>query len=87
MATSAFGKAFRKAFDDGKTEFEFNGKKYNTKMKGDSAPASKAPSKTEAAAEEKAEAVTLKKPPRLLPKKLQSLILANKVAQVKKMNA
>ena len=42
MATSAFGKAFRKAFDDGKTEFEFNGKKYNTKMKDeDSAPAKK----------------------------------------------
>lgn len=51
MATSAFGKAFRKAFDDGKTEFEFNGKKYNTKMKGEgSAPAIKVPSKSEAAA-------------------------------------
>jgi hypothetical protein len=43
MATSAFGKAFRAAYDDGKTEFEFNGKKYSTKMKDeDSAPAKKA---------------------------------------------
>lgn len=40
MATSAFGKAFRAAGD---TEFEFGGKKYNTKMKDeDSAPAKKA---------------------------------------------
>jgi len=41
MATSAFGKAFRAAYDDGKTEFEFGGKKYSTKMKDDSAPAKK----------------------------------------------
>jgi hypothetical protein len=47
MATSAFGKAFRAARDSGDTEFEFEGKKYNTKMKGDSAPASKAPSKAD----------------------------------------
>ena len=43
MATSAFGKAFRAARDSGDTEFEFGGKKYNTKMKDeDSAPAKKA---------------------------------------------
>jgi hypothetical protein len=48
MATSAFGKAFRAARDAGDTEFEFGGKKYNTKMKGEgSAPASKAPSKAD----------------------------------------
>jgi len=47
MATSAFGKAFRAARDAGNTEFEFGGKKYNTKMKGDSAPASKASSKVD----------------------------------------
>jgi hypothetical protein len=33
MATSSFGKAFRAARDAGETEFEFNGKKYNTKYK------------------------------------------------------
>ena len=33
MALSAFGKAFRAARDAGDTEFEFNGKKYNTKLK------------------------------------------------------
>ena len=33
MATSEFGKAFRAARDAGSTEFEFNGKKYNTKLK------------------------------------------------------
>ena len=32
MATSAFGKAFREAYDAGKKEFTFNGKRYNTKM-------------------------------------------------------
>jgi hypothetical protein len=37
MATSAFGKAFRAAREAGNTEFEFGGKKYNTKMKDDSA--------------------------------------------------
>jgi hypothetical protein len=43
MATSAFGKAFRAAREAGDTEFEFGGKKYNTKMKDeDSAPAKKA---------------------------------------------
>ena len=47
MATSAFGKAFRAAREAGDTEFEFGGKKYNTKMKGDSAPASKASSKAD----------------------------------------
>jgi hypothetical protein len=50
MATSAFGKAFRTAFDDGKTEFEFNGKKYSTKMKEEgSAPAKKAEHEKKAA--------------------------------------
>jgi len=33
MATSSFGKAFKAARDAGETEFEFNGKKYNTKYK------------------------------------------------------
>ncbi len=43
MATSAFGKAFRAAREAGDTEFEFGGKKYNTKLKEeDSAPAKKA---------------------------------------------
>jgi hypothetical protein len=43
MATSAFGKAFRAARDSGDKEFEFEGKKYNTKLKEeDSAPAKKA---------------------------------------------
>jgi hypothetical protein len=43
MATSAFGKAFRAAREAGNTEFEFGGKKYNTKMKDeDSASAKKA---------------------------------------------
>jgi hypothetical protein len=36
MATSAFGRAFRAAREAGETEFEFNGKKYNTKLKDDS---------------------------------------------------
>lgn len=47
MATSAFGKAFRAAREAGDTEFEFGGKKYNTKMKDeDSEPAKKtAPAK------------------------------------------
>ena len=37
MATSAFGKAFRAAREAGEKEFEFDGKKYNTKLKdGDS---------------------------------------------------
>lgn len=36
MATSAFGKAFRAAREAGDTEFEFGGKKYNTKLKDDS---------------------------------------------------
>ena len=48
MATSAFGKAFRAAREAGDTEFEFGGKKYNTKMKDeDSAPAKKAPTELE----------------------------------------
>ena len=48
MATSAFGKAFRAARDAGDTEFEFGGKKYNTKMKGENlAPASKTSSKAD----------------------------------------
>ena len=43
MATSAFGKAFRAARDAGDTEFEYEGKKYNTKLKEEvSAPAKKA---------------------------------------------
>ena len=43
MATSAFGKAFRAAREAGDTEFEFGGKRYNTKMKEEnSAPAKKA---------------------------------------------
>lgn len=52
MATSAFGKAFRAAREAGDKEFEFGGKKYNTKMKDeDSAPVKKdedsAPAKKE----------------------------------------
>lgn len=47
MATSAFGKAFRAARDAGDTEFEFEGKKYNTKLKEEvAAPAKKAESET-----------------------------------------
>jgi hypothetical protein len=43
MATSDFGKAFRAAREAGDKEFEFGGKKYNTKLKEeDSAPAKKA---------------------------------------------
>lgn len=43
MATSAFGKAFRAARESGDKEFEYEGKKYNTKLKDeDSAPAKKA---------------------------------------------
>ena len=42
MATSAFGKAFRAARESGDTEFEYEGKKYNTKLKEEnSAPAKK----------------------------------------------
>jgi len=33
MATSSFGKAFKAARDAGEKEFEFGGKKYNTKIK------------------------------------------------------
>ena len=48
MATSAFGKAFRAAREAGDKEFEFGGKKYNTKLKEeDSEPAKKAPTETE----------------------------------------
>jgi hypothetical protein len=36
MATSAFGKAFAEARKSGLKEFEFGGKKYNTKMASDS---------------------------------------------------
>ena len=46
MATSAFGKAFRAAREAGDKEFEFGGKKYNTKMKEETS----APSKTDATA-------------------------------------
>ena len=46
MATSAFGKAFRAAREAGDTEFEFGGKKYNTKLKEDAAPAKKAEPET-----------------------------------------
>jgi hypothetical protein len=50
MATSAFGKAFRAARDSGDKEFEYEGKKYNTKLKEeDSAPAKKAAPAKEAA--------------------------------------
>ena len=43
MATSEFGRAFRAAREAGDKEFEFGGKKYNTKLKEeDSAPAKKA---------------------------------------------
>jgi len=41
MATSAFGKAFRAARDAGDTEFEFGGKKYNTKLKEEDSGSSK----------------------------------------------
>lgn len=40
MATSAFGKAFRAAREAGDKEFEFEGKKYNTKMKDEDSAAS-----------------------------------------------
>jgi len=46
MATSNFGKAFRAAREAGDKEFEFGGKKYNTKMKDEDS----APSKTDASA-------------------------------------
>jgi len=46
MATSAFGKAFKAAREAGDTDFEFGGKKYNTKMKDEKS----APSKTDATA-------------------------------------
>ena len=46
MATSNFGKAFKAAREAGDKEFEFGGKKYNTKMKD----ADSAPSKTDATA-------------------------------------
>jgi hypothetical protein len=38
MATSAFGKAFAAARKAGDTEFTFGGKKYNTRMKGETGP-------------------------------------------------
>jgi hypothetical protein len=44
---SAFEKEFKAARDRGAKDFEFNGKSYNTKLKDDSAPASKTSSKTE----------------------------------------
>ena len=43
MATSAFGKAFAAARKAGDAEFTFNGKKYNTRMKGESAPQQEPP--------------------------------------------
>jgi len=46
MATSAFGKAFRAAREAGDKEFEFGGKKYNTKMK-DADSANKVPTELE----------------------------------------
>ena len=46
MATSNFGKAFKAAREAGDKEFEFGGKKYNTKMKEETS----APSKTDATA-------------------------------------
>ena len=53
MATSAFGKAFRAARESGSGEFEFNGKKYNTKLKEETKSASKAEPKAEPKAETK----------------------------------
>jgi len=53
MATSAFGKAFKAAREAGDTEFEFGGKKYNTKYKEESEVTSK---KTPTDLEKKAEA-------------------------------
>ena len=41
MATSDFGKAFRAAREAGDKEFEFGGKKYNTKMKDEDSAKSK----------------------------------------------
>jgi hypothetical protein len=41
MATSAFGKAFRAARESGDTEFEYEGKKYNTKLKEEDSGSSK----------------------------------------------
>jgi len=41
MATSAFGKAFRAAYDAGEKEFTFNGKRYNTKMADENPSAKK----------------------------------------------
>lgn len=42
---SKFGAAFKAARAAGKKEFEFGGKKYNTKVKGEGGGASKAPKK------------------------------------------
>ena len=48
MATSSFGKAFKAAREAGDTEFEFGGKKYNTKYKEESeSPSKKAPTDLE----------------------------------------
>jgi hypothetical protein len=48
MATSAFGKAFRAAREAGDKEFEFDGKKYNTKLKEEvSESEKKTPTETE----------------------------------------
>ena len=63
MATSAFGKAFRAARDAGDKEFEFKGKKYNTKYKEEgSAPAKKAAPVKETISAKKAEAPAPYKP-------------------------
>lgn len=61
MATSAFGKAFRAAREAGDKEFEFEGKKYNTKMKEDSAPTKKAESPSQDASKMGGEAVGSRK--------------------------
>ena len=54
MATSEFGKAFRAAREAGDKEFEFGGKKYNTKMKD----ADSAESERTAGQRKKSEALT-----------------------------
>jgi len=53
MATSDFGKAFRAAREAGDKEFEFGGKKYNTKMKDEDS------AKSERTAEQRKKGETL----------------------------
>jgi len=81
MALSKFQQAFKDARASGETEFEFNGKKYNTKYKEEvSAPAKKAdakvkpetPKSSAAVSQESSKAPAEEKPFR--PKNLTDLI-------------